>query len=235
MVQRIAVYDGPGVGSTFPLDCHRLTSEQLIDTPWDQTIDLLIMPGGRDKPYHSVLSGKGNARIRSFVENGGTYLGICAGAYYGCQTVEFDRNFPLEVCEERELEFFQGTAIGPAYGKGTFDYGSLRGARAARLQTDLGILHAYHNGGCYFTGDFSQVRILARYLDLPGHPPAILECPVGQGKAILSGVHLETSALSLNSEDPFLIAILPLLKQSEELRLQFWNYAILPRTRPPIR
>lgn len=218
MVQRIAIYAGPGVGASFPLKGLLITPEELINSNWDQTFDLLIMPGGRDKPYHAALQGKGNAKIRSFVERGGTYIGICAGAYYGCKMVDFDRGEPLEVCEERELAFFSGSAIGPAYGKGTFDYGSQKGARAAKLQTDLGAFHAYFNGGCYFSGDFSQVRILARYLDLEGQPPAILECPIGKGKAILSGVHLETSSDSLDPKDP----IVPILQKSEEPREQFW-------------
>ncbi len=224
MVQRIAIYDGPGVGTFFPFDGQRLDPEQLINTDWDQTFDLLIMPGGRDKPYHAALQGKGNAKIRSFVERGGTYMGICAGAYYGCQVVDFDRGQSLEVYEERELAFFPGSAVGPAYGKGTFDYGSQKGARAAKLQTALGVFDVYFNGGCYFSGDFSKVRILARYLDLEGHPPAILECPIGKGKAILSGVHLETSSDSLDPKDP----IVEILQKSESKRQKYWNSLLKP-------
>ena len=37
------------------------------------------------------------ARIRKFVEGGGAYLGLCAGAYFGCRHIEFERGTPLEV------------------------------------------------------------------------------------------------------------------------------------------
>lgn len=152
---------------------------------------MFIMPGGRDRAYHADLRGKPNFLLRRFVEAGGTYLGICAGAYYGCKRVEFDRGFPLEVCEERELQFFSGTAVGPAYGKGTFDYESSKGVRMASIGTSEGIFYSHYNGGCTFEGDFSHIRILGRYLDLPNQPPAIIQLRVGDGTVILSGVHIE--------------------------------------------
>lgn len=187
----IAIYEGEGaLWQEAPIG-KRITAASIIEGGLKK-VSLFIMPGGRDRPYHAALKGIGNAQIRAFVENGGTYLGICAGAYYGCKRVEFDRGYPLEVCEERELAFFPGTAVGPAYGKGTFAYDSEKGARVAKIGTANGTFHSYYNGGCFFEGDYSHVRILARYLDLPGTPPAIIECSIGKGKAILSGVHLET-------------------------------------------
>lgn len=186
----IAIYDGEGV--LWNQKGTRITADSIAKGGL-KNFSWLIMPGGRDRPYHAALQGAGNAQIRAFVEDGGTYLGICAGAYYGCRKVEFDKGFPLEVCEDRELAFFSGTAVGPAYGKGTFEYESEKGARMAKLGTANGMIQIYYNGGCYFEGDFSHVKILARYLDLPGHPPAIIECPVDKGRAILSGVHLELS------------------------------------------
>jgi glutamine amidotransferase-like uncharacterized protein len=195
----IAIYEGEGaIWLERPLD-RRIGADSIIEGGL-KDISLLIMPGGRDRPYHAALKGAGNRQIRSFVENGGTYLGICAGAYYGCRTVEFDKDFPLEICEERELSFFSGKAVGPAYGKGTFEYESSKGARLAKIETAKGTFNVYYNGGCFFEGDFTHVRILARYLDLSGHPPAIIECSIGKGKAILSGVHIET-ILSHCSED----------------------------------
>jgi glutamine amidotransferase-like uncharacterized protein len=186
---------------------------------WRETTSHLIFPGGRDRPYHEALKGKGNAQIRAFVAEGGIYLGFCAGAYYGSAKICFDEGTPLEVIAPRELAFFSGTAVGPAFGRGTFEYGSQKGARAAALITSLGIFDAYHNGGCFFEGDFSNVSILARYRDLPGQPPAILEIPIGRGKAILSGAHIEIPLASLSSKDPLRAT----LNASEPMRQKFWK------------
>ena len=106
----------------------------LIDESWEDQAAALIIPGGRDMPYHERLQGIPNARIKSYVMNGGSYLGICAGAYYGASSIEFDIGHPLEVIAKRELHFFPGIARGPAYGYGTFSYISECGARVAKLK-----------------------------------------------------------------------------------------------------
>jgi len=218
---KISVYIGEGA-LPFPLAAERVAKEDILVGGLSGCTHF-IMPGGRDRPYDAALRGTGCRLIRRFVENGGTYIGICAGGYFGAKRVAFDVGFPLEVSEERELAFFPGTAIGPAYGKGTFDYESQRGARAALLELEIGSFYAYYNGGCAFEGDFSGVRILARYADLPGKPPAILECPIGKGKAILSGVHLETDPEALSANDPYLPEIVQRLRSTNEERLRFWG------------
>lgn len=217
-----AIYNGRGT-LTSSFSGYFLSLEELCDGSWLSNFSTFIMPGGRDCPYHEDLQGLGNSQIRRFVEEGGTYIGICAGAYYGCKRVEFDEGFPLEVCQDRELSFFSGKAVGPAYGKGTFDYKENRGAKGARISTAAGDFTAYYNGGCQFEGDFTNCKILGRYADLPGQPVAIIECSIGKGKAILSGIHLETSSISLNKKDPYLAPLIPLLEKTEEKRAEFWN------------
>ncbi|EIE27046.1 hypothetical protein COCSUDRAFT_55074 [Coccomyxa subellipsoidea C-169] len=82
-------------------------------------------------PYCHQLNGRGNSLIRGFVEAGGAYLGLCAGAYYACSYVEFALGTTLEVKGPRELAFFSGTAAGPIYGG--FRYETEDGAHAARV------------------------------------------------------------------------------------------------------
>jgi biotin--protein ligase len=161
------------------------------------------MPGGRDVPYHQALQGETNARIRRFVEKGGAYLGFCAGGYYGSGAVEFDKGHPLEVTGERELAFFPGTAVGPAFGGGTFAYNNDSGARAAQISWASGshrstVSRVFYNGGCFFREAelFSDVEVVARYAELTGQPAAIVCCKVGAGVAVLSGVHPEYAAES---------------------------------------
>lgn len=223
MDQRIAIYQGEGASPFSLPGALVLTARELIEGDWDSFISCLIVPGGRDRPYHAALKGAGNRKIRGFVERGGSYLGLCAGAYYGCRAVDFDRGLSSEVCEERELAFFPGAGVGPAYGRGTYDYASRKGARAARLSSPLGPLYAYYNGGCLFSGDLSSCRILARYLDLPGTPPAIIACQIGKGRAILSGVHLEISPADLDLLDLYHAQLLPPLQETEPLRKTFWE------------
>lgn len=179
----------------------KILRDHLIDQAWEKSTALIIMPGGRDIPYHNALKGSGNKRIRKYVEEGGKYLGICAGAYYGCAQILFEKGHPLEVTGTRELAFFPGTAEGPAYGPGTFSYSSDRGARIAQLQEPLSgrSSSAYFNGGCLFQNaqNTPLTTILSTYQDISTHPAAIIACEVGKGLAVLSGVHPEYSTTLL--------------------------------------
>lgn len=193
---------------------------------------LLVMPGGRDLPYVENLSGLGNKEISRFVKSGGSYLGICAGAYYACSAVEFARGDRyLEVCGERELKFFDGTAIGPVFPG--FCYSSNAGAKAAKISfteelpslmkkdTDASI---YYNGGCYMktaTATAYSHRVLAYYTHEPAWP-AVVACFFGQGRVVLSGVHLEASARMLAQvypEDPQFPDLLPSITEDVRQRL----------------
>lgn len=111
-------------GSKFP--CRLLTARQLICDAWEDSAAALIIPGGADVPYAAHLNGRGNQRIRSYVINGGSYLGICAGAYYASAQCVFDARGPMAVVGPRELALYPGAAIGPVVG--TYDYQSNAGA-----------------------------------------------------------------------------------------------------------
>ena len=80
-----------------------------------QGASLLVMPGGADLAYCEKLNGEGNALIRQFVENGGAYLGICAGAYYACNAIEWAMGTHQEIAGPRELAFYPAMASGPVY------------------------------------------------------------------------------------------------------------------------
>ena len=167
------------------------------------------MPGGADLGYCSMLNGKGNARIESFVESGGTYIGFCAGGYYGSAACEFEVGDKyLEVVGKRELAFFPGVCRGCAF-KG-FKYGSEAGARAVELKVNKGVLidgtvpevfRSYYNGGGVFVDapKFRDqgVEILASYaesldIDSGEGTAALIYRKVGEGAIMLTGPHPES-------------------------------------------
>lgn len=173
------------------------------------------MPGGADIPYCQSLNGKGNQQIQTFVQKGGAYLGLCAGAYYGSKTVEFAVGTPLEVVENRELAFFPDIAEGPTLAP--YDYQSNAGAAVAHLQwkgphssfSKNQVFTSYYNGGCHFVNadTLPHVTILANYLTTSLPKAAIIEITVGKGCVILSGVHFEYAVELLDALDPYLLPI----------------------------
>lgn len=162
---------------------------------WEESANLLIIPGGRETPYYEDLHQKGYQRIKKFVALGGHYLGICAGAYFGASRIIFEQGHPEhEVITERSLGLYSGTAEGPAYGLGRFQYNSEAGACLATIERpgdSKKSIQTYFNGGCFFTEPSQNDRVIARYADLPEKPIAIITCIYGKGHVSLSGVHFE--------------------------------------------
>jgi hypothetical protein len=116
---QVLVYSGPGVS---PLSLSHtiltlsllllphytvqpITPDALHTQPWEPACALLVVPGGRDLPFVEELSVKRQVtkRIKAYVEGGGRYLGICAGAYFGAEEVKFDVGGEMEVVGKRDL------------------------------------------------------------------------------------------------------------------------------------
>jgi putative intracellular protease/amidase len=64
-----------------------LTGEEVRAGQLDQ-FDVVLFPGGSGSGEAKSLGEEGRQRVRSFVERGGGYLGICAGAYLA--TADYD-------------------------------------------------------------------------------------------------------------------------------------------------
>ncbi|KAL5606528.1 hypothetical protein BROUX41_002931 [Berkeleyomyces rouxiae] len=190
-----------------------VSESAILKEPWAPTCALLVFPGGADLGYCKALNGEGNRLISEFVRKGGSYLGFCAGGYYGTQRCEFEVGHPvLEVIGSRELAFFTGTCRGGAF-KG-FEYHSERGARVVELKTK-GLencpqtVQSYYNGGGVFVPTNAQgysgykYEVLAKYedpLDVDGgkEKAAVVLCKVGLGLAVLTGPHPEFAAANLH-------------------------------------
>lgn len=156
-------------------------------------VKLFVMPGGADLYYAEKLNGAGNRAIRAYVENGGVYLGICAGAYYACESIDWARGTAQDIHGPRELAFFPGRGIGPV--TDFIEDGDIARSwhAAPEILYDDGTYkmeaRVHYAGGPHFVPAREDgFKILARY---ENGLNAIVECPFGAGKAILCGPHIE--------------------------------------------
>tara|TARA_R110002126_G_scaffold17798_2_gene68889 strand:- start:63818 stop:64645 length:828 start_codon:yes stop_codon:yes gene_type:complete len=200
-----------------------IDAQGVIKNDWSRDAALFVMPGGADTPYTQKLNGAGNQQIKNYVRHGGSYLGLCAGAYYAASSIEFDKNGPLEVLGTRELAFFDGKAIGPVLS--TYDYTTESSARAAQINLTLSnpkTTTVYYNGGGYFehADTFKNTSVLGYYAN---QKPAIILINYGQGHVALSGVHIEYDAALLDSNNPFLAKLIPELTSANQQRLILLN------------
>jgi glutamine amidotransferase-like uncharacterized protein len=206
-------------------------AEDLDDDQLFHGLAVFVMPGGAELPYACKLKGSRNARLRRWVEAGGVYLGLCAGAYYACTKIAFHVGREDEVSGFRELGFLDGVAVGslpelaPPY-----DF-TFRSAAVAPLILDgRKTAAAYYQGGPRFVNEpDAPVEVLARYATIKGQPPAIVQVGVGGGKGLLSGVHPEISAGDLALEirtldDPAMYRpLLVALESGEAERRRLWR------------
>ncbi|MES2252387.1 MAG: BPL-N domain-containing protein [Pseudomonadota bacterium] len=186
----------------------RINAEQTIAGLWRRNAAAYLIPGGSDLSFCEKLNGAGNTQIKDYITTGGTYIGFCAGAYYGSRSVEFNKDSTVgdEVIAERELSFFPGSAVGPVLAP--FTPTSKEGVRIANIKCPAKeasgeqLFNVYYNGGCHFkdADQHSTVSVLAHYNN-PGFEvlAAIVKCQVGEGKALLSGVHPEYSTENLET------------------------------------
>jgi glutamine amidotransferase-like uncharacterized protein len=160
-------------------------------------VNLLVMPGGADLFYREKLTGENCKKIKEYVEQGGAYLGICAGAYFACRNVEWAKGLKEEIIQERELNFYDGLAVGPIYEylEENAIHKSWQNAAEIRTSTGTRFFVHYEAGPLFKDGNCD---VIARYEDLPDKPAAIIKTQYGNGHVILSSPHLENCSYMLN-------------------------------------
>ena len=163
------------------MDRSRIARQQLAN------IEAYIVPGGYSTFQNTATGDGGLVAIREFVESGGRYLGICAGAYMASRDVFWEKeHFPYP------LSLFDGTAEGALDDVAAWpnesgvsltltDAGKRRGLKADAEG------EFYYKGGPRFHGGTNST-VLARYQD---GSAAIITRPYGNGEVVLNGIHYE--------------------------------------------
>jgi glutamine amidotransferase-like uncharacterized protein len=160
--------------SSQDLDYSTIDSRQLNGMSESQmrTYRLLIVPGGNFVHIGNSLHPSTAANLRSAIEDGLNYLGICAGAF-------FAGNSPYN-----GLNLTSGVRFG-------FYAAESRGIRkaAVTIATPGGqTLDQYWEDGPQLTG---WGTVVGKY---PDQSPAIVEGTLGKGWIVLTGVHPEAPA-----------------------------------------
>ena len=184
---RVALYTGQGVwedGKVALIQMFRYYnfSVDTIDAEYINSnslngYDVLVIPGGWAVDYRRSINSAGISHIRSFVQAGGVYTGICAGAYYAASTVVWEgRSYSYP------LALYVGEAIGPIDSIAPWP-----GYNMASINLQDSTEWVLYYGGPYFSGgSFDTIAIYNT-----NNQPAIIGLNYGNGKVILSGVHPE--------------------------------------------
>jgi hypothetical protein len=153
------------------LEFARVTASQMNTSSADQLSAhrVLIVPGGNFIEIGRGLSPGAAAAIRAAVQNGLSYLGICAGGFLAGDA------------PDNGLNLTGGVRFG-FYG---IEGRGVHKAAVAVTAADGSTLDQYWEDGPQFTGWGTMV---GRY---PDGTAAVVQAPVGQGWVILAGTHPE--------------------------------------------
>jgi glutamine amidotransferase-like uncharacterized protein len=157
--------------------------------------DLVAVPGGWADDYRVDLGNSGMNQIRSFVEEGGAYVGMCAGAFLACEETVWTEDDYTEYLHYG-LSLFGGSGIGPIVGIADWpdivitEISVNTSLEEFGLGGELESRSVMYYGGPYFVLDGSQnVTVLSRYEY--NDEPAMVAFEYGAGRVFLSGPHPE--------------------------------------------
>jgi glutamine amidotransferase-like uncharacterized protein len=153
--------------------------------------DIVAVPGGWAGAYIQDLGSSGVARIRYFVENGGAFFGVCAGAYFACDGIRWEGEYI-----EYTLDLYPNIGNGPIEeiaawpGHNMTQINLNKEAGGPDLSGEPDSHTVMYYGGPYFeTSGTEGVITLATY-DV-NDEPAIIAYEYELGRIVLSGPHVE--------------------------------------------
>lgn len=168
---------------------------------------IILIPGGYAWYYNYWISKTGKERIRNFVNKGGGYFGICAGAYFAVDRVVWGSKIYDDFVGFNaygqltgyDLDLFSGTGTGDEDKIADYYAGSWT-MLSFNFSNENPVLSNYKKvpysediiylGGPYFTPDAgTAVSTLATYAY--NGQPGLVSFQYGSGRVILSGPHPE--------------------------------------------
>lgn len=202
----LAIYTGSGtwehsiIAFKKFLEWKNLTWEEI--TAWDiNHNDLrpfykgIFIPGGWAYNYKKSIHDIGNQNIRDFVNSGGAYIGMSAGAYYACDNVRWEgKDYPYY------LNLFHGDCIGPIdeiapWPNYIMTKMTMNQVHEANIYEPATEDILYYGEPYFVPYQGQEMQTLASW-NVPSNPtadkaPGIIGFNYGQGRVLLVGPHPE--------------------------------------------
>ncbi|MCK5389113.1 MAG: hypothetical protein KAJ36_01400, partial [Candidatus Thorarchaeota archaeon] len=185
---KVGVYNGTGEMNSSRIALVRMfewMSATVVEVNASQILgdylddcDILVFPGGSESSYMIDLQFiTGIEKIQDFIENGGSYFGICGGSTFGANT----------------LDLFDGNMY-PVNEPGDTIHMSTMNVNQSSNGPDLSDYSAsfttMYYGSQYFVPTIrTDVHVVARYDS--NNQPGMIACEYGDGTVFLSSPHPE--------------------------------------------
>lgn len=220
----------------------RVSKADLIDTTTFTAENVLafFLPGAAQNGEYDVrLGNDGFDAIRSYVQEGGHFVGICAGAYYASAKLEWSHDHEENKSTKTpSLRFFNGLARGPISQITPHeDWHVMRAIQVKSDDPDLGVFKAIYWGGPEFIcpDNYQSVEVMVSFDEQGLKSPCIIKRREGLGTVTLSSIHPELSPSILKKLMPANHSVSDNVKQMiqetktyERQRLHLWQTILKP-------
>jgi len=202
---KVAIYDGPGSGEkgivTVTQRIQQLPGARVTALKPDQIgthnlgeFDIVVFSGGSGSAQAKAIGEAGRKNVRAFVEGGGGYLGICAGAYLACAGFEWGLGILNAKTVSQKWQRGRGMMLMELTDEGRAVFGPLRGRFNVRyangpIINPLGRegLPPYHVAALFRTEISSNGTPVGVMID----SPAVVCAPFGKGRVLTISPHSE--------------------------------------------
>lgn len=172
-----------------------INENDIVNGEFISKVDAVVFPGGFAAEYKNLIPD--HSHLINFVEEGGIFIGVCAGAYYASHTLTWygvDYKYPLA--------FYEGRGIGPLAGSvnwGDIAEFALTPGHPANEGFDHTLELYYFDGPYFKLEETDSAEVLAIYA--VNSQPAVIAGRFGKGKYLLFGPHPELGGYSSQSPD----------------------------------
>jgi len=169
---------------------NRVDALEINTSTLKDTYSGIYFPGGWAYNYKTDINPDGIANIRDLVADSGAYIGICAGAYFACDTVVWNGisyNYPLKLYDGKSIGPINELAIWPNYAITTLSMNAGNEINQFEPPTE----DMLYYGGSWFMPYFSATDNTVATYDSFFDKTAITNFTYGNGRVLLIGTHPE--------------------------------------------
>lgn len=169
---------------------NRIYAADLNANEWNKEAKAILFPGGYSYNYQLAITLAAVDSIRTYVANGGGYIGICAGAYFASKTVDWEGEaYPYE------LALFDGTATGSLNYVAPWPNYVMTDIKLNKQNpisgNDKSKISVLYYGGPIFTPNAGVSVDTVATWNSADNTPAVINFEYENGRVLLLGPHLE--------------------------------------------
>jgi glutamine amidotransferase-like uncharacterized protein len=169
---------------------NRVTAKDVNTIALKDFYKAICFPGGNADYYNADINTSGVQNIQNLISNGGSYIGMCAGAEFACDKLVW-QGYTIDY----PLNLFQGKAVGPIDEIAVWPDYSMT-TLSMNLEDEINLFEPKNEDILYWGGTVfnaystTNVDTVATY-DSFFDKPAIIKFTYGNGRVLLIGPHPE--------------------------------------------